>query len=241
MSIQFSDVAGNTGILQQARSLARVDANQWPTYKVLNSVNNYLDEVTGYAILADRRFRWDDTNHTKLPIGTTDLNANQQDYSYLTDEQGNTILSLVRVDMLETSGGIYRQLKLLGEDDVDGAIDEYEKTAGVPSEYIKISDNIIRLKSKPSATISAGLKFYFQRTPSYFVVGDTTKAPGVSPLLHRGFVIAAAYDIALTLGLKNINALAREMQREREKMIAYFSGRNRDQVGRMSVRRESNK
>ena len=73
----LSDTSGNTGILQQVRSLMRVDASQWPTYKVVNSVNNYLDTVAGFAIGADRRFQWDDTNHTKLPIGTTNLVANQ--------------------------------------------------------------------------------------------------------------------------------------------------------------------
>jgi len=242
MSIQFSDVAGNTGILQQARSFARVDANQWPTVKVLNSVNNYLDEVTGYAVGADKRFNWDDTNHAKLPIGTTNLVAGQQDYSYLTDEQGNAILSLTRVDLLQTTGGIYIPLALKIESEITQAVDEYQKTAGIPLEYIKIADNIIRLKSQPSANITAGLKFYFERTASYFVIGDTTKAPGVSPLLHRGFIIAAAYDAAITLGLKNTNLVSKEMDKERQKMIQYFGGnRNRDQKGRIGISKDSNR
>lgn len=237
MSIQFSEATNNTGIAQQARFLARVDANQWPIAKIVNSVNNYLDEVTGYAIGADRRFNWDDTNHSKLPIGTVDLTANQQDYAYLTDEQGNQILSLTRVDLLETSGGAYRRMNLLAEDDIEGAVDQYKNVAGVPDEYIKIADNIIRLKSKPRTTLAAGLQFYFQRTGSYFTASDTTKSPGVAPLLHRGFVIAAAYDIAITLGTKNINFLSKEMDKERNKMIAYFGGvRNRDQRGTMTVR-----
>ncbi len=207
----------------------RVDSTQWPTSKIVNSCNNYLDTITGYAIGADRKFQWDDTNHTKLPIGTTNLVANQSDYSFLTDEQGNSILTLTRIDILDSSG-FYRQLYPIDQTQIPGAIDEQLRTAGLPDKYDKIADNIIRLYPKPLASVSAGLKFYFQRTASYFAATDTTKAPGVSPLLHRGFVIAAAYDGALTLGLSNLNALAQERMVEEKKMVEYFSERNMDEI-----------
>lgn len=225
----FSDATLNQGIVQQVRSLMRVDSVQWPTYKIVNSVNNYLDTVTGYAIGADSRFRWDDTNHSKEPIGTTNLVANQADYSFLTDEQGNSILSINRVE-IKDAGGTYRQLFPIDQIDIGQAIDEAQRTAGLPDRYDKIADNIIRLYPKPVDSVTAGLKFYFQRTGSYFVATDTTKSPGVSPLLHRGFIIASAYDGALTLGLPNLNALAVEMQREEGKMKDYFTNRNPDEV-----------
>lgn len=109
---------------------------------------------------------------------------------------------------------------------------EFYKTAGIPSYYDKIADNIVRLYPKPSASITNGLKFYFQRTPSYFTASDTTKEPGVSPLLHRGFVINAAYDGAMTLGLNNLQALGVERQIEEKKMIQHFNSRNKDDTNR---------
>ena len=230
MSIQFSDTSGNTGILQQVRKMMRVDANQWPTVNVVNSCNNWLDTVAGYVIGTDNRFQWDDTNHSKLPIGTTNLVANQSDYSFLTDEQGNSIVTLTRIDLLTATGGsTYVQLQEVDQKDYEGyGLDSLQTTTGTPQYYDKIADNIIRLYPKPKTSVTAGLKFYFQRTPSYFVVTDTTKAPGVSPLLHRGFVIAAAYDGALTLGLNNLQPLSVELQKEEKKMIQYFSDRNQD-------------
>ena len=123
MSIVFSDTVGNTGVVQQVRKFMRVDATQWPTVNVVNSVNNYLDTVAGYAIGADRLFQWDDTNHTKLPIGTTNLVANQSDYSFLTDEQGNSILNLTRIDILDSTG-TYRQLQPIDQSQIDEALDE---------------------------------------------------------------------------------------------------------------------
>lgn len=235
MSIQFSDTSNNTGILQQARKLMRVDSSQWPTVNVVNSCNNWLDFVAGYAIGADKRFQWDDTNHTKLPIGTTNLVANQSDYSFLTDEQGNNIVTLTRIDLLDSNGN-YSQLQPIDQTDLDGwGLDELQETTGTPMYYDKIADNIIRLYPKPSTSVTSGLKFYFQRTPSYFTASDTTKAPGVSPLLHRGFVIASAYDGALTLALNNLQPLAVERDREIQRVKEYFGTRSNDERKQLTM------
>jgi len=222
----FSDTTNNLGILQQSRSMGRVDATQWPTYKVVNSCNNWLDKVTGYAIGADRRFQWDDTNHTEIPEGKRDLTVNVIDYSFLNDEQGNTILTLTRVEMLES--GYYRMLLPVDKNDEDYDQDSFGQTTGVPRFYDKIADNIIRLDAIPTATVTNGLRFTFQRTPSYFTATDTTKQPGVAPILHRGFVIASAYDMALTLGLQSVQLLAMELQKETDFMLQYFSIRGMD-------------
>lgn len=226
MSIAFSDTVGGTGIVEQTRNMCRVDATQWPTVRISNSANNWFDKVVGYAIGADERFAWDDTNHSKLPEGTTDLTINVSDYSFLNDEQGNSIITLIGISLL--TDGKYVPLQ-----EIDRSQDNYDAStfgvvSGTPTAYDKIADNIIRLDMKPSATVADGLKFYFQRTPSYFTAADTTKAPGVSPLLHRGFIIASAYDCAMTLGLQNLQPLSVELQKEEKHMIEYFTKRNKD-------------
>lgn len=235
MSIVFSDTGTNLGILQQARVFAGVDSTQWPTARVVASANNWLDFVAGYAIGADRRFQWDDTNHTELPEGTTALTINVSDYSFLTDEQGNTIVTLTGVSVLVD--GYYRSLELVDRNDPSYDVATFGQTNGTPSQYDKIADNIIRLDFKPNATVASGLKFYFQRTPSYFAASDTTKTPGVSPLLHRGFVIASAYDAALTLGLSNLQALLVEREKEEQKVVEHFTIRNQDEVRVMTTER----
>ena len=122
-----------------------------------------------------------------------------------------------------------------------GAIDTKLVTAGLPTQYDKIADNIIRLYPKPATSVTAGLKFYFQRTPNYFSASDTVKAPGVAPLLHRGFIIAAAYDGALTLGLANLQSLGVELQKEQMKMERYFGNRNTDETSQMKVFSQNNR
>jgi hypothetical protein len=225
MAIVFS--ATNAGIVEQARSLAGVDSTQWPTQKIVNSANNWHDFVAGYAIGADRRFQWDDTNHTKLPEGTATLTQDVTDYSFLADEQGNSIITLTGLSILVN--GYYQPLVPVDRNDPSYDPATFGAVSGTPTSYDKIADNIIRLDYKPVSTVSAGIKFFFQRTGSYFTSSDTTKSPGVSPLLHRGYVIAAAYDIALTLGLGNLPGLASEKQTEEQKVIQYFSTRNQDE------------
>lgn len=228
-TMQFSNSTDNTGIVERARIIARVDSNQWPTSNIVNSANDRLDKIMNYGIKADRKFQLDDTNHTKLPIGTTDLTATQSDYSFLTDEQGNRIINITRVEVLDDEG-IYSRLRVIDQQEVGGALGEFMKTDSAPIYYDKIADNIIRLYPAPETTVSAGLKFYFQRTPSYFVATDTTKQPGFANELHRGVVMQCAYDAAFTLGLENANELAIELAREDLVMTEYFNSRNTDEV-----------
>lgn len=226
----FSDTTNNTGIVQQTRFLARVDSSQWSTAKIVNSCNNYLDYVISYGLSQDKFLQMDDTNHTKLSEGTSPLTINVTDYSFLTDEQGNPIITLLGVSRLE--GSVYVPLTPVDRNDPTFDASTFGQVSGTPTQYDKISDNIIRLDKKPTATVSAGLKYFFQRAGSYFAATDTTKSPGVAPALHRGFVIASAYDCALTLGLGNLGNLTNEREYERQKMVEYFNTRNNDQLRR---------
>jgi len=228
----FSDTVTNTGIVQQTRALMRVDSTQWATSNITNSTNNWLDRIFNYGVGIDRNFQLDDTNHTKLPIGTTNLIADQSTYSFLTDQDGNRITNITRIDVLNSAGN-WTQLKKIDAKEIVGALDEYKKTAGIPQEYDLVADNVVKLYPKPIANVAEGIKYYFQRTPSYLLATDTTKQPGVASFLHRGFVVASAYDGAVALGLPNLNALAVELQKEEGKMRDYFSLRNTDSKKRM--------
>ena len=240
MSIQFSNSSLSTGIVEQTRNLMRVDSNQYPTSRIVNSVNNWLDRIFTYGKRKDVNFQLDDSNHTKLPIGSTNIVANQSDYSFLTDEQGNRITNITRIDMVDANGN-KTQLKKIDQKEVSGALGAYKTPAGVPVEYDLISDNVVRLYPTPAVNVTSGLIYYFQRSPSYFVAADTTKVPGVPDDLHRGFVIASAYDGALTLGLSNLQALSVELAKEESKLEEYFSSRNSDSLRRLVPSRENNK
>lgn len=234
----FSDTSGNLGILQQARLMGRVDATQWPTYKVVNSCNNWLAYVLSYGIANDKFLQLDDTNHTALAEGLDDLTVSVTDYSFLSDQQGNPITTLLGVSRLEA--GKYIPLTSVDRSQVD--LGTFAQVSGTPTQYDKISDNIIRLNYIPTATVTNGLKYYFQRAGSEFTASDTTKQPGVNPALHRGFVIASVYDMGLNgIGTVDMNAMSREREFEIQKMIEYFNTRNNDQPKRMTSAYQNNR
>ena len=235
----FSDPTNKTGICERTRQKMRVSSAQWSNARIANSANDYLDEITVQAISKDRRFQWDDTNQTKLPIGTTNLIASQTDYSFLTDEQGNRILTLTRIELKRTDGS-WVKLDELDENEETDALDMVI-VSGNPTGYYKLADNVIRLNRIPVSSVTAGLKFYFQRTGSYFTATDTTKEPGVAGVLHKGFVAYCAYDGAETLGLQNLQPLQVKLQNERREMLTYFSDRNEDVRKKMSPMREDNR
>ena len=227
----FSDSTNNTGIVERARIIARVDATQWPTARIVNSVNDRLDTILNYGRGADRRFELDDTNHTKLPIGTTNPVANQSDYSFLTDEQNNRITNITSLSLIDIVTNEETRLTPVNRNDPEYSFSSFGITSGTPTQYDKIADNIIKLDTLPTAADVAKykLKFYFQRAPSYFVATDTTKEPGFANELHRGCVIQAAYDAAFTLGLNNLGTLAVELEKENRVMELYFQNRNTDE------------
>lgn len=225
-----------TDILTNVRSYMGVDANKWSTAKITLSVNKALNKIAGYAIGADKTFRWDDTNHTKLPIGTTNLVADQREYSFLTDEQGNRILTLTRIEVQQPSGS-YQVLTPIDQTQVDVSLDSFYSTSGTPKYYDKISDNVVKLYPAASESVTNGLKFYFQRTPSLFTVSDTTKEPGFTPELDEYIIVCAALEGAISLGLPNLTALKQKHDEEYERMTEYFTRRNEDsQPFRMSGR-----
>ena len=237
----FSDTVTNLGIVQQTRDMAGVDSTQWATSKIVNSSNNWLNHIFTRGKVLDRNFQLDDTNHTALPEGTEDLNINQSDYSFLTDQQGNRITNLTRIDIKDDSG-LYRQLIPIDQAQLNGiALDEWNKTNDKPRYYDKIADNIIRLYPTPAVSVTAGLKYHFQRSPSYFAAADTTKQPGVADDLHRGFVIASAYDASLTLGLNNLQALSVELAKEEQVIDDYFASRQTDEPNRIIMKHRSSR
>jgi len=235
-TLTFSDVINNSGICQRVRDKMRVDINQWSNQKIANSCNDYLDEIFVAGIKKDRRFQLDDQNHSKLPIGDISIVSGQSDYSFLTDEQNNKIVTITRIDMKDAQSN-WTKLTELDENEEPRALESVVVT-GRPDGYYKLADNIIRLNRLPTTELL--LRYYFQRTPNYFVSTDTTKEPGVSPLLHKGFVAYAAYDGAETLGLSNLGALSGKMQLERQFMLDYFGLRNSDVKKRITPAQEDN-
>lgn len=251
--MNFNDTTDKLGLVQDCDFLVTSDSTSYPLKDKARSANMALNEVTSLILGADGRWQWDDTNYTDLPIGTTDLVANQQDYGIDTsmieitrveckDEAGNTHF-LIPFDQKDLNQNTNQHVDINTSGSVSsGSLTDFQSTAGTPIYYDKIGNSIF-LYPKPSYSLTAGLKVYFKRNGSYFVSTDTTKKPGFAIHLHRYVSLSMAkdYAIAKMLSGDKITSLYNELAVMKQNIIQHYGRRQKDIRNRLTAFTQNNR
>lgn len=207
----FNDTTNNQGIVQDTYFEASANSNSYPIADVVRNANTALDNVVTLILGNDKRWNFDSTNATDLPIGTTSIISGQQDYSF--DEEYLVIKSIECSD----SQGHWFKLKPLDTYDLDIPLSDFMEGGGVPVYYDKMGESIL-LYPTPNYSISeldspaGGLRAYFQRKIDYFTATDTTKEPGFAKHLHKYIPLYCAYAYACAKGTDKINSLAKRLE-----------------------------
>ena len=161
----------------------------------------------------DTNQRWDDVNHPTHPIGTADIISGQNDYTFLADSAGNSVLNITKILAMNspsTQYGVELYKVIPGASaDVPGAqsgrigtIDSTEDTrvlspyttdVGQPVKYVE-SGNTFFVWPIPNFSATGGFKIFFERTQSYFLSTDTIKQPGIPAIFHPLLALYAAED-----------------------------------------------
>lgn len=250
MSLTFNDTSTLKGIVQVAeRRLGLpstyISGDTTRLKQFTADVNLALDTYTELAIRSSGKFQYDDSNHTTYPILTGDLVANQRDYSFTADSDGNLILEIYRVFVKNSATSPYLEIypvDVQSDPEVNiTKIADGLNTTGQPYRYDKTATGLF-LDPIPSASVTAGLKVYVNREGSYLVYTDTTKKPGVPGTHHEYFVVKACYEYAKANILADISkweaeVLKWEGDEERGiigKIQRFFAHRNRDDRSIMS-------
>lgn len=237
MAMQFSDTTNRTGIIELIEDNTGTQSSTTSSYTLKTKTRDVNNAYANYFLIGgqtDGRWQLDDTNHTKYPIITTALTANQQDYTFTVDEQSNQILDIYRVEILDPTGhGV--ELTPIDQFDIQGqALTEFMRDAATPLFYDKTANGII-LYPKPNYTNSTGLKIYYNRTPDYFVSTDTTKKPGIPDMFHEYLALRPSYQYCLRKGLPQTASLRNDMLAVEEAIKLYYSNRSKDEVKEMSA------
>ena len=259
--MDLSNTTTKQGLVQDALWWVTADLTSYPYTDMIRSANMGLNEVVGLILGADGRWQFDDTNYTDLPIGTTNLVLNQQDYGISTD-----MVDITRIECKDVNGNWqlltpFDQRDLtppLGNPTPMGALTanatlggngysltDFMSTAGTPIYYDKIANSIF-LYPKPSYNSTGGLKVYFQRKASYFTTSayvsttnwvDSTK-PGFANHLHRyiSFYMAKDYAVAKMLTGNKITSLMNELALMKQNIVSFYSSRKKDDKVRMIAR-----
>ena len=228
----YNDSTNKLGIINDIAtwcfgSSSNDDTTAYPLADKTRNANAWYDRVVSLIMKADNRWEFDDINQTDLPIATTALVANQQNYGL----NAAVHYKILRVEILDSNGN-GQQLNPISQDDKTGtAMTEYQETAGTPEEYDLVGNSIF-LYPKPSYAYTAGLKIYFQRGASYFASGDTTKTPGFNEMFHRIISLGASLDwISINnSGSNKIPILTNRIKELEEALINFYSGRHRSKT-----------
>ena len=214
-----------TDIVNKTYFLTKTNSSSFPSADMLILINNALERVHSLIDTADGRWQFDDNNQTDLPIATTALVADQQDYSL-----ANSHLRITRVEVKDESGN-WRLLKAMDEEDVsDTAMSEFEETSGVPVYYDKLGISVF-LYPKPSYSQAASLKIYYDRGPALYTSGEVTtgtKQPGFNSLYHDLIPLWVSYEYAFANGLPTANKFLEEINRKEDMLVKDFSSRSKD-------------
>lgn len=232
----FSDTTDRDGIIELIEDMTGTQSATTSSYTLKTKTRDVNNAYANYFLIgfqAEGRWQLDDTNQVDYPIITTALTANQQDYSFTVDQQNNQILDIYRVEILDSTGNAV-ELAPIDQFDIKGiALTEFMETASQPVYYDKTANGIV-LYPKPDYTNSAGLKIYYNRTPSYFVSTDTTKQPGIPDMFHEYLALRPSYQYCLRKGLAQVANLKQDMLLMEESIRSYYSQRSKDEVKRMS-------
>ncbi len=236
MSIVFSDTSTYKGLIQLIEkeigaNLADISGSTTKLKETTADINLAMDDYLDLALKSSGTWQFDDSNQTDHPIITTALVDGQRDYAFTLDGSNNLILEVMRV-FVKPSSTATTYIEIFPKDQqsetgtegfTDGA-----STEGTPWCYDKTGNGIF-LDPIPSYNVSAGLKVYISREPSYFAYTDTTKKAGVPGLHHRYFVLRAAEDYCRrNLKLSNYSTLRAERLEMEKEIEAYYGRRERD-------------
>ena len=196
--MDYNDTTNKSGLLQTFEYWAGLndgDTGDDATLKAIATslFNRRLERYLGLLGAGSSLSKIDDTNYTNQSFSYFDIVITQADYEFLEDEDGNSISDITSVMILDNS--LYKAITKITLDDADADIivSPNSDTTGVPNRYIE-RNNTIFLDPVPDYGLVKGGKIFYKRCPSYFVVTDTDKEPGIPFQFHQMIAIGAAFD-----------------------------------------------
>lgn len=229
-----------TDINLEARALCDADSTSYPDAVLLRRVNQKYEEIVGKLIQSDGVWDFDDSNYTDLPVGTTNLVAGQQDYSF-----DVRFLNIIEVEVKDAQGN-WIKLTPIDKQTHEGAISDYQTTNGMPTEYDKVGESIFLYPAPASGsvTLTAGLKVHYQRTASIFSSAEVTtgtKTPGFASPWHMILAYSAAIPFCMTYKKDRVAFYQNTVMQMENELMAFYSDRNKDEPKRLAVKQYDNK
>jgi hypothetical protein len=199
--MKLSDASSRNGLIQECEFWtnlgdAAISGDSTLLSIFVNRLNRAYDRVVPLVMSLDDTMRWDDPTHADDPISRTDIVSGQQKYGAIVDEQGNSILNVVKVFVLQSATATdYVELNRVpvGLGRETHILNPVASYTGIPSEYVELGGWLF-LGAIPNYNATNGLKIMFERSPSYFSVSTLTQTPGIPEPFHQLLALHASKD-----------------------------------------------
>jgi hypothetical protein len=235
LSIQFNDTTNYKGLVQLYEREMGYDAgyisgNTQRLKQFTADVNLAWDEFLTLAGEASGTWQFDDSNHGDYPIIYFNIVSGQSDYSFSADENGNLVLDIHKVGILDSATSTqYVEIGLTDQQSSGqgGSIFSEDGSVGTPIEYDKTANGIF-LSPTPNYNATKGVKVAINREASYFVYTDTTKKPGVPGTLQSWFFKYPSFEQAKRKSTSNKKDIEKDILKLKEMIKEVFSRREKD-------------
>ncbi len=156
----------------------------------LIAVNSAVDQTHMEILEAQDGDDFDDKNYTSdFPVSTTDLVANQRDYTVPTE-------AIKEKRLVVTYDGTNWYKATPFDVNQSGSVLK-DSDFNVQSPYYDLHDNSVDLWPKPTAAVTGGLKIWVSRAMELYTaaqVSTGTKSPGFDRQWHELIPLKASYD-----------------------------------------------
>jgi hypothetical protein len=232
--IQFNDVTNKNGLVQLAERNLKMEGKISGSTDLLKNfaadINIGKQELLRTIFRSSGKWQFDDSNHEDYPIITTNLVANQRDYSFISDEEGNIILDIYKVMVKDIDSGFYYEIKPVDQQSDEEMQSFYsgEDKVGKPSRYDKTANGIF-LDCIPEDNQVGGLKIFINRDGTYYIYTDTTKTTGVDGLCDEFLALQYSYRYAMRNTLDNREEFKRDLETLKKEIGKRYRDRGRDE------------
>jgi hypothetical protein len=198
--MQFNDTSTKQGLLQDCEFRTNLGDGTITGDSALKAqftrlLNIRYARTLGKLQILTGKDGAEDINYTDQQFSLFDIVSSQNDYQFLTDEDGNTISDITGVMLQAPTADDFVALERLALSDSDAMLvmSPNSTNTGTPTGYIE-KNNTVFFDVIPDFSATSAGKLFYRLVPSYFTAGDTTKTPGFVEHFHSILSIGASLD-----------------------------------------------
>ena len=217
--------------------LTGTDSNSYSDSQLNSNLNRWYRAAVSWIWEASGTWEYDDSNKSTLPVATTDLGEDREDYTLPTGAQ-----RIIEVE-IKNSSGYWVDLEAIDKSQMGGAPSEFLDTPGTPRYYDVVANAVI-LYPAPDSAITGGLRVHVSREVDA-LSGDSDE-PGFSESFHRILSYGAALDWCIAYGASSKEVdIRRQLFGDarisglKEDLKEYYGRRNRDTKLRLNISKDN--